>query len=113
VLLLPVEKVSEWLKTYPRMNDMFYAQYNMRYSELLDTIKRLLIDKMDVRLYDYLLEKSNKTKHCFLEIKHKDIASELGTAREVVSRMMKKLEGEGKVKQHSKGVELLNCDFGH
>ena len=111
VLMLPVEKVSEWIKHYPRMNDMFYTQYNIRYSELLDTIKRLLIDKMDTRLFNYLKEKAEKTKTCFLDVKHKDIASELGTAREVISRMMKKLEGEGLVKQHTKGVELLNCHF--
>ena len=113
VLMLPVEKVSGWIKKYPRMNDMFYTQYNERYSELLDTIKSLLIDKMDVRLYNYLLEKGKKKGECFLELKHKEIASELGTAREVISRMTKKLEGEGKVKQHSKGIELLNCDLSH
>jgi CRP/FNR family transcriptional regulator len=86
---------------------LFFQQYNLRYSELIDTINHVLFDKMDKRLYDYLQEKVIITQKNPLKISHRQIASELGTAREVVSRVMKKLEVEGKVKQTGNYIELL------
>jgi CRP/FNR family transcriptional regulator, anaerobic regulatory protein len=107
LLLLPVEKVSKWIEEFPDLNNLFFQQYNLRYSDLLETINQLLFDKMDKRLLDYLLEKVKLTKKNPLKISHRQIASELGTAREVISRVMKKLENENKVKQHSNSVEIL------
>lgn len=107
VLLLPVEKVINWTKQFPDMNILFFQQYNLRYSDLLDTINHLLFDKMDKRLYDYLREKIKLTSKNPIKISHRQIANELGTAREVISRVMKKLENEGKLKQHSNNIELL------
>lgn len=107
VLLLPVDKVSHWTRHFPDINLLFFQQYNLRYSDLIDTINHVLFDKMDKRLYDYLLEKVNITKKNPLKISHRQIAGELGSAREVVSRVMKKLEVEGKVKQTGNYIELL------
>lgn len=110
VLLLPVDEVSTWIHQFPSINTLFYQQYNLRYSELLDTISHVILDKMDKRLYNYLVEKSNLTKQNPLKISHRQIASELGTAREVVSRVMKKLESESKVLQHSNSIEIMAGD---
>lgn len=106
-LLLPVDKVSDWTKQFPDINALFFQQYNLRYSELLDTINHVLFDKMDKRLFDYLQEKVNVTNHNPLKISHRQIANELGTAREVISRTMKKLETEKLVIQHSNCIEIL------
>lgn len=107
VLLLPVDKVSIWIKQFPDINALFFQQYNLRYSELLDTIHHVLFNKMDKRLFDYLKEKVSLTNHNPIRISHRQIANELGTAREVVSRTMKKLEMEKVVKQHSNCIEIL------
>lgn len=106
-LLLPVDKVSTWTKQFPDINFLFFQQYNLRYSELLDTIHHVLFDKMDKRLIDYLQEKVSVTNHNPLKISHRQIANELGTAREVISRTMKKLETEKLVIQHSDRIEIL------
>lgn len=106
-LLLPVDKVPYWVKQFPSINDLFYQQYNLRYSELLDTINHVLFNKLDKRLYDYLQKKVRLTKQNPIKISHRQIAGELGTAREVVSRVMKKLENEGKVKQYTKSIEII------
>jgi len=106
-LLLPVDKVSKWIKQFPDINTLFFQQYNLRYSEMLETIHHVLFDKMDKRLHDYLKEKINLINKNPLKISHRQIANELGTAREVISRVMKKLEAEGKIKQHTNSIELL------
>jgi CRP/FNR family transcriptional regulator len=106
LLLLPTEKLIKWVKQFPVINDMFYQQYNLRYTEMLDTINSLLFGRMDHRLYHYLLEKSKLKSEKILNIRHKQIAAELGTAREVVTRVLKKLEQEGKIKQTAAGIEI-------
>jgi len=106
-LLLPVDKVSNWTRQFPDINALFFQQYNLRYSELLDTIHHVLFNRMDKRLFDYLQEKVSLTNHNPLKISHRQIANELGTAREVISRTMKKLETEKLVKQHSNSIEIL------
>jgi CRP/FNR family transcriptional regulator, anaerobic regulatory protein len=107
VLLIPVEKIPLWLKNFPRLNNLFYQQYNLRYIDLLDTIHHVLFDKMDKRLYDYLKEKARLTNQQELKITHHQIANELGTVREVITRVMKKLETEGKIKQESSSIKIL------
>jgi len=107
VLLLPVELIPQWVREYPALNDLFFQQFNQRYDDLLQTIQHLLFDKMDKRLYDYLKEKSDVLGTKILDLRHHEIAREMGTAREVVSRVMKKLERENKVRQLPKGIEIL------
>ncbi|MEM6721092.1 MAG: Crp/Fnr family transcriptional regulator [Bacteroidota bacterium] len=107
ILMVPVEKVAEWLQAYPKFNHFFYRQYHLHYSELLESIQHVLIDKMDKRLYDYLVQKTTVTHQEFVKLTHGQIASELGTAREVVSRVLKKLENETKISQTPNGIKIL------
>jgi CRP/FNR family transcriptional regulator len=108
LLLIPAEKLSNWTKQFPDFNSLFFLQYNLRYSDLLDTINSLLFEKLDKRVFDYLKEKVAVTQNNPLKISHRQIASELGTAREVISRIIKKLELEGKVKQSATTIEILD-----
>lgn len=107
LLLLPVEKLNEWVRSFPSLNELFFNLYDQRYASLLDTINHLLYSRLDQRLYNYLLETSRQKNSKIINIRHRQMAAELGTAREVVSRVMKKLEQEGKVKQLLGGVEIL------
>ena len=108
ILLLPSDKLGKW-KQYPAINELFFQQYNLRYTEMLDTINSLLFDKMDQRLYNYLLEKSKLKGEKILTVRHKQIAGELGTAREVITRVMKRLEQEGKVRQLPEGIQIIQA----
>ena len=110
ILLLPVNYLPKWLKEYPTLNELFYNQFNLRYSELLDTISHLLLDKMDKRLYDHLKRKTELINSKSIKISHVQLANELGTAREVVSRVMKKLEVEGKIAQNSGKIFIVDGD---
>jgi len=108
-LLLPAAPMREWLRQYPSLNRLFYDQYNKRYNDLLQTIHQLLFNRMDQRLLDHLREKARLRGQQRLQLSHRQIAEELGTAREVVSRVMKKLEQDGAVRQIGQGViEITN-----
>jgi CRP/FNR family transcriptional regulator len=107
LLLLPADKLSEWVKNFSSLNELFYSLYDQRYASLLDTINHLLYNRLDQRLYNYLLEMSKQKNTKLLTVRHRQIATELGTVREVISRVMKKLEHEGKVRQLPNGIEIL------
>lgn len=106
-LLLPVNKVAKWMIQYPDINTLFFQQYKQRYSDLLDTIHHVLFNRMDERLYKHLKTKTQVSHQNPLKISHQQVADELGTVREVVSRVMKKLENDGLVKQDSKGIKIF------
>lgn len=107
LLLLPSRSVETWIEKFPSLNYLFYDLYNTRYSELIDTLNQLIFQRLDSRIYDYLKEKSRVTATRLLDLRHREIAQELGTSREVITRVLKKLEKEGKIKQTEKGLELI------
>lgn len=107
VILIPADRIGSLVNQYPALNQLFYQQFNLRYSELIDTINTLLYDKLDKRLLDYLNEKARITGHNPVPVSHKEIAADLGTAREVISRLVKKLEHGKKLKQLSSSIEIL------
>lgn len=107
ILLLPSRSVEQWIQQFPRLNNLFYDLYNTRYSELIDTLNQLIFQKLDSRIYDYLKEKSRVKSTRTLDLRHREIALELGTSREVISRVLKKLEKEGKIRQGDCGIEII------
>lgn len=107
VILLPVDKVLCWSKEMNDINTLFFNQFNKRYSELLVTIHHVLFNKMDKRLYYYLKEKSEVIGENPLKLTHRQIANELGTAREVISRTIKKLEAEKLIETLGSTIKII------
>lgn len=108
LLLIPVQHLPKWLREFPDFNELFYNQFNLRYSELLDTIGHLLLDRMDKRIYDHLKKKTSVTNTSSVKMSHSQIANELGTAREVVSRILKKMELDGKIEQNAGEIKIIS-----
>jgi CRP/FNR family transcriptional regulator len=107
VLLMSSENVFRWMKEYPELNSLFFLQYNIRYSDLLNMINQLLFEKMDTRILEYLKTKMKITGKNPVKISHRQIANDLGSAREVVSRVLKKLEYEGKINQIGTEIKII------
>ena len=106
-ILLPITKIEKWFNNYPKFNSLFFRLYNERYIDMLDTINHLLFNKLDQRVLAHLKEKEEISGNNIIKTTHKQIANELGTAREVISRIIKKLEKEDKLTQLGDGIKLL------
>ena len=106
LLVIPSHLLTRWVNEYPEFNTLFYNQYNLRYAELLETIGHLILDKLDKRLYDHLLKRWELTGKQAIKMSHQQLATELGTSREVITRVLKKLETEGKVSQEKTGIQI-------
>lgn len=111
LLLLPIEKVKEWNRTYPQLNNLFLRLFNLRYQDLVNTISDVLFQDLPTRLYHYLNEKSNLQLDKPIKITHKTMADDLASSREVISRILKKWEIDGKIRQTKGEITILKHIF--
>ncbi|WP_456421253.1 Crp/Fnr family transcriptional regulator [Lutibacter sp.] len=97
-IFIPVEKVDDWLKKYETWRHFIIDSYHMRLIEMVESIDTLAFSKLDDRLHKFLTDKVKIMKNNVLIITHQEIADDLNTSRVVVSRLLKQLENEGKIK---------------
>lgn len=97
VLLISVQQIGVLMKTHPEWTEYILEVYHRRFTELLDVISAVAFKKMDERLLAFIRRKAEITGSNELEITHEELARELGTARVVVSRLLKELENKGRV----------------
>ena len=76
-------------------------------AEMLEAIDTLAFMKMDQRIYTYLTNKVKIMRSPVLNTTHQNIADDLNTSRVVVSRLLKQLENEKKIKLHRNRIEVL------
>ncbi|RXM41049.1 Crp/Fnr family transcriptional regulator [Chryseobacterium sp. CH21] len=107
ILFLPVDKVSLFIKEHPEWLDYIFKLYHKRFEELLDIINAIAFKKVDERLLNLLQKKSELTGSEIIHTTHEQLANELGTARVVVSRLLKQLEEEGRLKLGRNKIVLL------
>lgn len=107
ILFLPTDKVTSLIKTNPDWLDYIFKMYHKRFEELLDMINELTFRKVDDRLINLLHKKSELTGSKIITATHEQLANELGTARVVVSRILKTFEEDHKLKLGRNRIELL------
>jgi CRP/FNR family transcriptional regulator len=97
-VFIPVHKIDAWLKKYKSWRHFIIDSYHMRLIEMVESIDSLAFSKLDDRLHKYLTDKVKIMKNNILVITHQEIATDIHTSRVVVSRLLKQLENEGKIK---------------
>lgn len=97
ILFLPIDKVSLFIKEYPQWLDYIFRLYHKRFGELLEIVNAIAFKKVDERLLNLLHKKAELTHNKTITITHEQLANELGTARVVISRLLKQLEDHGVV----------------
>lgn len=107
ILFLPMDKVSLFIKEYPQWLDYIFRLYHKRFEELLEIINAIAFKKVDERLLDLLKKKSELIQSKTIQITHEQLANELGTARVVVSRLLKQLEESGIVQLGRNKISLV------
>ncbi|MCB0662648.1 MAG: Crp/Fnr family transcriptional regulator, partial [Saprospiraceae bacterium] len=106
VLLLPVGKIKEWSKAYPAFNQLFFNQYQNRYDDLIQTINQILFGNLEDRFVSYLEKKIKLNGGNPLQITHREMAKDVGSSREVISRLLKKLETTGLITIEDEGLKF-------
>ncbi|MDD2984379.1 MAG: Crp/Fnr family transcriptional regulator [Crocinitomicaceae bacterium] len=107
ILFLPMEKVTLLIKDYPKWLDYIFKLYHKRFEELLEIINAIAFKKVDDRLLTLLKKKEELMDSKVIQITHEQLANELGTARVVVSRLLKQLEESGVVELGRNRIVIL------
>ncbi|MCF4101425.1 Crp/Fnr family transcriptional regulator [Gillisia sp. M10.2A] len=108
IIMIPIEKMEEWTAKYKSWRDFVFQSYHSRLTEMLDTIDTIAFMNMDQRLMRYLQDKAKINQNEVLQITHQNIAYDLHTSRVVVSRLLKKLELEGKIKLQRNSIKVID-----
>jgi CRP/FNR family transcriptional regulator len=108
LLVVPLDQTENWMRQYRTWYQFVVGTFRRRYEELLETIDHIAFRNLDERLEFYLRRHRQALGTDLLEITNTQIAQELNSSREVVSRLMKKLAEQGKVRLLKNGIQLLD-----
>jgi CRP/FNR family transcriptional regulator len=108
VILIPASIVAEWFETFPVWRQFIFHMISLRLSSILTVIEEVAFQRMDIRLSRYLASAANDEG--YLKTTHQQIADELGTAREVVTRLLKDLEADNAIEMSRGMIHILRRD---
>ncbi len=108
LLMIPIQKISEWMNKYTSWQSFILQSYHERMQELLEAIDTIAFLNMDKRVLKYLKDKAMINKNETIQVTHKEIANDLHTSRVVVSRLLKALEINKEIALNRNQITLLN-----
>jgi CRP/FNR family transcriptional regulator, anaerobic regulatory protein len=107
IIFIPIDKINLLIKEYPEWLDYIFRLYHKRFEELLEVVNAVAFKKLDERLLNLLKTRSALAKSATITTTHEQIANELGTARVVISRLLRQLELQGQVRTGRNKITLL------
>ena len=107
LVMIPVKKMAEWMSKYKSWQNFILSSYHDRMSELLEAIDTIAFLKMDQRLFKYLKDKAMVNHDDVIHVTHQEIAHDLHTSRVVISRLLKTLELDGKIKLNRNSIKVI------
>lgn len=108
LIMIPIENMELWMAKYRSWQQFIMDNYATRMSELLETVDSLAFMRMDERLLKHLQDRAMVTRDELIHTTHLEIAKDLHTSRVVISRLLKKMEIEGKIEQQRNYIKVLD-----
>ena len=109
VLAIPLTYMNLWMGKYKSWYQFVITSYRNRFEELLKTIDAIAFTGMDERLA-YYFEKQVEKSGNHIKITHQEIANDVNSSREVISRLLKKMEAKGWLVMHRNSIEWIKKD---
>jgi CRP/FNR family transcriptional regulator len=111
VIAIPIEYMDNLMLNYKNWYYFVLETYRSRFEELLLTIDHIAFRNMDERLMFYLKKQQQTLNTNVLQLSNTEIAQELNSSREVISRLMRKLSDKGLIKLCRNNIEIINLDI--
>jgi CRP/FNR family transcriptional regulator len=108
IILIPTERIKTWQLNYPEFTRFILETFIARYFELIDTISALTFENIEIRIVKLLSARAKGSPVRTIRMTHKEIAQILGTTRVVVSRILKKMERENKIRLGRGSIEPID-----
>jgi CRP/FNR family transcriptional regulator len=110
IISIPAPVFRRWVREYASWQNYVFFLMNRRFKELINVVNEITFRRVDHRLYEYLIHSFKKEKRTIIEKSHNEVANEIGTAREVVTRMLKDLRHEGILELERKKIILKDVE---
>jgi len=107
LIMIPIQKMSDWMGKYKSWQNFILESYHNRMMEMLEAIDAIAFLKMDERIFKYLKDKAMVNNNDVINITHQNIAYDLHTSRVVVSRLLKTLENDKKIELHRNSIKII------
>ncbi|MDX1670744.1 MAG: Crp/Fnr family transcriptional regulator [Balneolaceae bacterium] len=107
-LAIPEKQVRTWYRSDKKFMNFVFSTFQQRFEELLNTLDQVAFQRVDRRLISLLQERAEATGRDSIRITHQELADELNSSREVVSRLLKQLEKKGMVQLGRNQIEILD-----
>lgn len=111
LISIPVQYMDSWMDKYFDWKQFVLNAYQKRFNTMLNIIEDLAFKKMDKRVWDYLSENAWATSTNTVQKTHAEIAREIGTSREVISRILKQLEKTGYLSLSRNAITLTKKEW--
>lgn len=108
LLLIPFHYMDDWMRNYRSWRNFILETYSARFEEMMRTIDSVAFESLDVRLVKYLKDRSEALNDRHFHITHQQIAQELNSSREAVSRLLKKMENNGSIKLGRNNITIVD-----
>jgi len=107
ILNIPIKYMDEWICEFPVWRAYVFQSFSNRFDDMLNAVDQLAFKKMDERLLEYLRNTASLIKSSTVKMSHQEIAIDLNTSREVISRLLKQLELSNLVQLGRGKIEIL------
>ena len=107
--IIPLDDFHKALAHSEEFRQVLFATLSQRLSNLMHLVGRVAFQRLDLRLASLLNQLFQEHKTTRLQVTHQELAHELGTTREVTSRLLKELEHLGCIRLRRRSVELLSA----
>lgn len=107
VILIPSRLIKDWIQLYPSWQQFALQLYDLRFEEILHAVDEIAFKKMDERLLSYLEEKIRLQQSKTLKITHQQIANDLATSREVITRLLKQMTQKGMIQLARNEIKII------
>ncbi len=107
ILALPHQRLDQWMMNYKSWKNFVMTAYDDRMNELIKTIDQITFHQLDKRLLDYVNKRAAIHQDQSILTTHQEIADDLNVSREAISRLLKGLERQGKLRLGRNQITLV------
>ena len=110
-ITIPIKEVYAFNKKYPSWQHFIIETFSYRFDELIEVLESVAFFNMHERLIQHLVKRAKNQGKTFLDISHLEIAHDLATSREVISRILKQMEKKGLIQLFRNKIKLLDSIY--
>lgn len=104
-VMIPAATFRQWMQQYDLWRDFVFSLLSQRLALVMEVVDEVTFRRMDIRVASFLLRQQDQNP---IMITHQEIAAELGSSREVISRILEHLASQGMIAVERGAIRILN-----